>query len=403
MRTARTELTRLDGVQRLPNGALRVDAVPTRAGVLVYRDTTGTERREYRPPSEVFAADSLATLRGATVTDLHPKELVTPANWATLSKGHVGDDVRADGPLVAASLVVQDAAAVAAVERRERVELSCGYTCELDATPGVTPEGERYDAVQRSIRYNHVALGPEGWGRAGPDCALRLDGGDAVVCVRTDARANDVRATAPAEERRMRTIKIAGREYKLDSAEDMAAAQGAADEQQKKTDADAAIIEQMMKQAADMMSVCAKLQAQIQATAEQPSAEPSPEVLDSMLAERETLITSARKVLGADAKLTGKPATEIKRLVVAKALPRVDAAKLTAERLDGMFEAITAAEPDAQPRADGVPRNDALAAANDAAHAAARDGARADSIDDVAARYQREQEERGRRPLGATK
>ena len=152
-----------------------------------------------------------------------------------------------------------------------------------------------------------------------------------------------------------------------------------------------------------MMSVCAKLQAQIQATAEQPSAEPSPEVLDSMLAERETLITSARKVLGADAKLTGKPATEIKRLVVAKALPRVDAAKLTAERLDGMFEAITAAEPDAQPRADGVPRNDALAAANDAAHAAARDGARADSIDDVAARYQREQEERGRRPLGATK
>ncbi len=40
--------------------------------------------------------------------------------------------------------------------------------------PG-THRGERYDAVQTSIRYNHVALGPKDWGRAGSEASLRLD------------------------------------------------------------------------------------------------------------------------------------------------------------------------------------------------------------------------------------
>jgi hypothetical protein len=35
--------------------------------------------------------------------------------------------------------------------------------------------GEAYDAIQRDIIVNHVAIGPKGWGRAGPDCAIRTD------------------------------------------------------------------------------------------------------------------------------------------------------------------------------------------------------------------------------------
>lgn len=56
-------------------------------------------------------------------------------------------------------------------------ELSCGYTLDLDETSGVTPDGEHYDAVQRNIRYNHLAIVHRG--RAGVS-RLNMDG-DQVI------------------------------------------------------------------------------------------------------------------------------------------------------------------------------------------------------------------------------
>lgn len=50
-----------------------------------------------------------------------------------------------------------------------KVELSAGYKCDFDLTPGVF-NGEAYDAVQRNIRGNHLALVSEG--RCGPDVAV---------------------------------------------------------------------------------------------------------------------------------------------------------------------------------------------------------------------------------------
>jgi hypothetical protein len=48
-------------------------------------------------------------------------------------------------------------------------ELSIGYRCLYDLTPGVY-NGQQYDAVQREIRGNHLALVEEG--RAGPEVAV---------------------------------------------------------------------------------------------------------------------------------------------------------------------------------------------------------------------------------------
>ena len=48
-------------------------------------------------------------------------------------------------------------------------EISCGYDCELEMKPGTSPEGEKYDAIQRNIVINHIGLGPAGWGRAGSE------------------------------------------------------------------------------------------------------------------------------------------------------------------------------------------------------------------------------------------
>ena len=55
------------------------------------------------------------------------------------------------------------------IESGDKKELSCGYRCNYDMTPGVF-EGQRYDGVQRNIRGNHLALVKEG--RMGPAVAV---------------------------------------------------------------------------------------------------------------------------------------------------------------------------------------------------------------------------------------
>lgn len=167
-------------IERTPQGGLRVYATPTRTGVFDYLRADGSIRREYRSPEEVFDPASLATLRGAPITDLHPEVngvgvAVDPTNYRTFSVGHVADNVDRAGDHVAAWFVIQDATEIARIEAREREETSCGYSCALEETPGISPQGEKYDAIQRQIVYNHVALGPRDWGRAGPTARLHLD------------------------------------------------------------------------------------------------------------------------------------------------------------------------------------------------------------------------------------
>lgn len=168
---------RLDSKKRTPQGGLRIDANLTRTGVFLYRDARGATVREYRPPEEVFKADSLETLKLATLTVGHP-DMVRTDNFRDLSVGIVAENVRPRDQYVAADVLVQDQDTIDRVEREDLVELSCGYEVDLDLTPGTTPEGERYDAVHRNIRYNHVGLGGPGWGRAGSNVRLHLDGGE---------------------------------------------------------------------------------------------------------------------------------------------------------------------------------------------------------------------------------
>lgn len=309
-------------------------AALTRTGVLPYSDGT-RQWTEYRPPEEVFSEDSLASLRGAPVVDLHPDRSVTAENFKALSLGHVHDDVGREGEsgLVVGTVTVNDAEACQRIDAGERREVSCGYTCEVDPTPGVTPAGERYDAVQRSIRYNHVGIGPAGWGRAGSDVALRLDG--AAVEVRRDFGAGDA----------MKKIRLkSGREIKLDAAEDEVGAQGAIDDMQKKADADGNELAAVKAALMDSLQKVAALEAK-QAAAD--AAAPPPvtedmvpdEVADALVAKRGALRASAAKVLGAEVKLDGLSADEIRRRVVARAFPSVRLDGLSADRVMGLYEA----------------------------------------------------------------
>lgn len=147
-------------------GFIRDTPIVGRTGILVYRNADGTERKEYRPPEEAFKADSLASFLGKPITIGH-KAFVTAGNAAQVAPvGSVLSEGRQDGNNIIADIVIYN------LDTNAR-ELSCGYTLDLDETPGTTPEGEHYDAIQRNIRVNHIAIVPKG--RAGV-ARLNMDG-----------------------------------------------------------------------------------------------------------------------------------------------------------------------------------------------------------------------------------
>lgn len=146
-----------------------------------YTDEKGRTVREYRPPESVFAADSLDTLGSIPVTVGHPPAGVSPQNYRQLSVGHVSDAPsarRSDGPVewLDTAVVVNDAETLRKVESGELAEVSMGYVADVVPESGVSPSGEHYDAVQRNIRFNHLALLKDGHARAGRGARLRLDG-----------------------------------------------------------------------------------------------------------------------------------------------------------------------------------------------------------------------------------
>jgi hypothetical protein len=67
-RVVRTDFTgTFRKVEETEQGGVRMPAALTRVGVFRYRDAQGREWGELRPPEEVFAPASLATLRDAPV------------------------------------------------------------------------------------------------------------------------------------------------------------------------------------------------------------------------------------------------------------------------------------------------------------------------------------------------
>lgn len=166
--------------RRTPQGGLIVDANISRVGVLHYTNPDGSTRRELRHPAEVFRKESLESFAHAPLTVDHPSGLVTPESWRKVTVGHVSGPAEKDGKFVAAELHIQDADTIKRIESGELKELSCGYQCRVDMTPGTDPVYGEHDARQTGILGNHVAIGPSGWGRAGPEVRLHLDGGASV-------------------------------------------------------------------------------------------------------------------------------------------------------------------------------------------------------------------------------
>lgn len=164
----------LVGTRKTSDGYLVAEVRTARTGI---QDYAGYEVgkpdqrvvKVYRPEDQVFDQTSLASYAHKPVTNDHPDEAVTADNWKNLSVGQIGDEVARDGEYVRVPLIVMDAATIRQIEAGKR-ELSAGYVCDLAFEPGVTPDGQAYDAVQRNIRINHVAIVQHG--RAGHEARI---------------------------------------------------------------------------------------------------------------------------------------------------------------------------------------------------------------------------------------
>jgi len=164
-------------VEKTPEGYLKIDAVVTRPGVFTYM-VDGKPHRRYCPPEVVYDSNALETLKLKPVVAGHPYtepgQMIHADNFRKLAAGWTGENIRRHEGDIMASFLVTAADAIKRVESKELKELSCGYLTEIDWTPGITPEGEKYDSKQTKRIYNHLSL--EKSGRVG-NAIIALDSG----------------------------------------------------------------------------------------------------------------------------------------------------------------------------------------------------------------------------------
>lgn len=345
---------RLGKFERTASGGLVIPAFIARTGILTYTNADGSVTREYRPSAEVVAEGSWRTFEGAPVTVDHPPdgELVTPLTWRTYAIGFARN-VRPDGDRIAADLVIEDAEAIAAIEKGDLVEVSAGYRADLEPAPGVI-DGQPYDVVQRTIRGNHIALGPEGWGRSGPAVALRLDA------------INAPHQGAPRMDSMMKNmVKVDGIPYEAGSESHLQAVEkliarkdGELAEAKTRHDAEMAKLREEAGEAKGKATALearmTKAETELAEAKKRLDAAMDPEELDKRVDQRLSLIDRARATLGA--KFNGRGDDDkamsdgdIMRAVLDKAGVKLDEDELKDDSVvRGAFLAATAKRGDAE-------------------------------------------------------
>lgn len=150
------------GVRMVGDGYLVANPRVARTGIQLYlgAEIGQPDRgviRVYRPQDEVFRKDSVSTFAHRPVTDDHPPVPVTADNWKDYGRGHTSGDITRDGEFIRVPMMVMDRDLIKKIQDG-KAELSVGYACNVEWQSGVTDSGEKYDAVQKNIIVNHVAV-----------------------------------------------------------------------------------------------------------------------------------------------------------------------------------------------------------------------------------------------------
>jgi hypothetical protein len=345
-RFARFDVRPLEKPTKTESGFLKVPVFATRSGVFKYVKADGTIVREFRPPGNVFDENSMVTLAGVPVTNRHPAEMVDSKNAKKFMVGFTSDNVEKHGNMIKTSVTISDQAMIDEIEKGGLREVSCGYSCDLDFTPGRTDEGEEYDAIQSNIIYNHLAVVDRG--RAGRDVRLRMDANSAIL----DNENNepfDNNGPQPKQGGNMGTakIKLNGAEYEVDAG--VASAMKSALKEAK----DQGMAEMKEKMSKDMEKKKDEFDAQLDTVQEKLDAaekelkEAQGQKLDhaqiqELVVARQRVMDTAQTVLKDAEKLDEMSDFEIKKAVIVE-VTNLDAEdeKLTKETyVDARFDAI---------------------------------------------------------------
>lgn len=310
------------GTRKRDDGVLIVDARCARTGIQLYagyevgRPDLATVK-VFRSADEVFSKDTLASFAHRAVTNNHPTEAVSSDNWKDYAVGQTTDEVLGEAIYVRVPLMVSDAATIKEIEDGKR-ELSPGYTCDLDWTPGKTQNGEQFDAQQRKIRINHIAIVDRG--RSGSSVRI----GDSWGATPILDEGKKIMAT--------KTMMFDGLPIEVtDVAETVIL------KLQKQLSDSAAVIEGHKTTVATKDTEIGKLTADL-ATAN--AAIPTGTVLDALVADRVAVIETASKVIK-DFKPDGLSNVEIRRKVVAAKFGDEAIKDRSDDMISGMFMAVT--------------------------------------------------------------
>lgn len=278
----------------------------------------------YRPEDEVFDEASLSSFANKPVTNNHPPELVNAGNAKQYSVGHAGPQVTRDGSFSKTDLFIIDAQSIADIESG-KAELSNGYTADIDWTPGVTPDGEQYDAVQRNIKGNHIAIVERG--RAGRDCRVAdqlPNSGDNLAMAKitidgVDYEVSDQAAQAVGKlHTRLKDAEMSAEEI----------------EKEKKAKEDEAEAEKEKAKATEdsYKDQLETLKTKI----------PTADTLDKLVADRTALVDKAKKVLP-EIEWEGKDSATLMQEVVAAKCENVQMDSVSADYVQARFDMLVEA------------------------------------------------------------
>lgn len=329
MPTMRLEL--IDGRRTTADGYQVVHARVARTGTQLYKgsevglmDTPSVV--VWRPEEEVMDKASMATFAHKPITDNHPPELVTADNWRKYARGVTGESIARDGEFIVIPLGLMDAETIAQIDAGKR-ELSAGYACDLEFVDGVTPDGDKYNVIQRNIRINHVAVVQKG--RAGSACRI----GD------TEPKPN--------EEKRMNMQQVQFDGLTIETTNQ--GAQVINTLRNRLADAEAAATEKDAAHASAIATKDAELGAKDAEIAKLKGAALTPEMMDAAVAARSEVLAKA-KTFG-DVETAGKTDAEIRRAAVALKLGDAAVADKSDDYVSALFDHMAA---DADPVKDAL-------------------------------------------------
>lgn len=305
-----------------PEGYLTFKDVPiARTGVFPYRRSDGATTYEAKLPEDILSASTMISARTKSVTDEHPQELVTVNNHKDLSKGLTHTDSRVDGDKLYVSFTVTDSALIQKIKNGKR-EVSIGFLSDIVSQDGEY-NGQRFDAVQRNIEINHVAVVEKG--RAGPDIGIRNDSDAWQIENEKGGQSN------------MAKYKIDSVEYEVDSA-----VKSYLEAQQAKLDAALMKSKEVdtLQGRADAQEATIKAkEAEIKQLKEK---QLSADELDKKVEQRVELIATAKPLLGDSFDFQGKTDREVKEAVIQTINKEFKGDSKSDDYINAFFDATTA-------------------------------------------------------------